>query len=169
MPEHRRQTKGSSRKSVESSQDSDEMELDSQSSQQFLYDSPWSEEDKSAIKYSSVSSRVDCVLEKLHDYEIKNLGRSPRNPRLKLPSSLENLPSKNMTESISKLTGEELNRFLKSKWLMRVIPQTTLRKTFQLFDWKMHLFFFDTLTKSRCRTEWPPKLFHLTHTPKTVS
>jgi len=98
--------RSSSRKSVESSQGSDEMEV---SSQDYLFHSPWSEEDKTVIKdYIQYHREWIAYLEKLRDYEIRNLGRPPRKPRSKLPSSLENSSSRNTTKRMSQLCGEEL-------------------------------------------------------------
>jgi len=104
-------TRSSSRKSVESSQGSDEMEV---SYQDYLFDSPWSEEEKTVIEdYIQYHREWIAYLEKLRDYEIRNLGQLPRKPRLKLPSSLENSSSRNTTKRMSQLSGEELNQFIK--------------------------------------------------------
>ena len=104
-------TRSSSRKSVESSQGSDEMDV---SSQDYLFDSPWSEEAKTVIKdYIRYHREWIAYFEKLSDYEIRNLDQPPRKPRSKLPSSLDNSSSINTTKKMSQLSGEELNQFLK--------------------------------------------------------
>ena len=82
------------------------------SSQDSLFDSSWSEEDKTVIKdYIQHHREWIAYLETLR--EIRNLGPPPRKPRSKLPSSLENSSSRNTTKRMSQLCGEELNLFLK--------------------------------------------------------
>ena len=79
-----------------------------------MFDSLWSEEDKTVIKdYIQYHREWIAYFEKFRDYEIRNLGRPPKKPRSKLPSSLENSSSRNTTKRMSQLSGEELNQFLK--------------------------------------------------------
>ena len=109
-------TRSSSRKSVESSQGSDEMEMRNQSSQDYLFDSSSSEEDKTVIKdYIQYHQEWIAYLEKLRYYEIRNLGWPPRKSQSKLPSSLENSSSRNTTKRMSQLSGEKLNQFSKKQ------------------------------------------------------
>jgi len=123
-------TRSSSQKSVESNQGSDEKEV---SSQDYLFDSPWSEEDESVIKdYIQYHREWIAYLEKLRDYEIRNLGRPPRKPRSKLPSSLGNSSSRNTTKRMSQLSGEELNQFLKKHLVEKRNPANQLEEVFSV-------------------------------------
>jgi len=133
-------TRRSSRKSVESRQGSDEMEV---SSQDYLFDSPWSEEDKTVIKdYIQYHREWIAYLEKLRDYEIRDLGPPPRKPRSKLPSSLENSSSRNKTKRMNQLCAEELNLFLKKHLVEERNPTNQREEDFSVTRLEDALVFF---------------------------